>query len=186
MRQDLLERTRAEERLVWAELRFRTLIEQIPMIVYSEEFRVGGARMYINGQVEQQIGFTAEQAGAPNFWKTRLHPDERQRVLAEEARCEETGEPFRMEYRFLDAGGHYRWVHDQCVLVRDERSGEPLFWQGALVDVTESKRVEQAIRETLEYERKAAQRLRALDEMKNTFLDAVSSFFRSPRCRSAH
>jgi signal transduction histidine kinase len=63
-------------------------------------------------------------------------------------------------------------VRDESVLVRDD-DGKPLFWQGIVVDITESKRA-------LEREREAAQRLRALDEMKNTFLDAVSHELRTP------
>jgi PAS domain S-box-containing protein len=163
--QELAERKKAERR-------FRTLVEEIPAIVYSEEFEVGGARQYINRQVEVLFGFTAEESGRANFWKTAVHPDDLERVLAEEARCEQTGEPFRMEYRFFTKSGEVKWVRDQCALVRDE-NGKPLFWQGVTVDITDIKRA-------LEREQEATQRLRALDRMKNTFLDAVSHELRTP------
>jgi PAS domain S-box-containing protein len=163
--QELVERQKAERR-------FRTLVEEIPAIVYSEEFEVGGARQYINRQIEPLLGYTPEEAGERNFWKTTVHPDDLERVLAEEARCEQTGEPFRMEYRHIAKNGDVRWFRDQCVLVRDE-AGRPLFWQGVSVDITETKRA-------LEREREVAQRLLALDRMKNTFLDAVSHELRTP------
>jgi PAS domain S-box-containing protein len=163
--QELVERQKAEQR-------FRTLVEEIPAIVYSEEFEVGGARQYINRQVEPLLGYTPEEAGRRNFWKTTVHPDDLERVLAEEARCEETGEPFRMEYRCFAKSGEVRWFRDQCVLVCDA-DGEPLFWQGVSVDITDTKRA-------LEHEREVAQRLRSLDRMKNTFLDAVSHELRTP------
>jgi PAS domain S-box-containing protein len=163
--QELVERQKAEGR-------FRTLVEEIPAIVYSEEFEVGGARQYINRQVEVLFGFTAEEAGQANFWKSAVHPDDLERVLAEEARCEETGEAFRMEYRLFTKSGEVKWIRDQCVLVRDA-AGTPLFWQGVSVDITDTKRA-------LEHEREVAQRLRALDQMKNTFLDAVSHELRTP------
>jgi PAS fold len=35
----------------------------------------------------------------------RLHPDDRERVLAEDARCEQTGDPWRMEYRQIAKDG---------------------------------------------------------------------------------
>jgi PAS domain S-box-containing protein len=170
--QELVERTRAEEQLRAAERRFRTLVEEIPAIVYSEEFQIGGSRQYINRQVEVLFGFTPEECSRANFWKTAVHPDDLDRVLAEEARCEQTGDPFRMEYRCFTKRGEVKWVRDQCVLVRDE-AGRPLFWQGVSVDITDTKRA-------LEQEREVAQRLRALDEMKNTFLDAVSHELRTP------
>src|SRR4029450_13659042 len=81
--QELTDRQKAEQR-------FRTLVEEIPAIVYSEEFEVGGARQYINRQVEVLFGFTAEEASQANFWKRTVHPDDLDRVLAEEARCERT------------------------------------------------------------------------------------------------
>jgi PAS domain S-box-containing protein len=163
--QELVERQKAEQR-------FRTLVEEIPAIVYSEEFEVGGARQYINRQVEVLFGFTAEESSRANFWKTAVHPDDLERVLAEEARCERTGEPFRMEYRCFTKSGEVKWVRDQCVLVRDT-AGRPLFWQGVSVDITDTKRA-------LEHEREVATRLRSLDRMKNTFLDAVSHELRTP------
>ena len=162
--QELVERQKAERRL-------RSLVEVLPVMVYSEEFEVGGSRMWVNPQVAM-FGTTPEDSSAKNFWKTRLHPDDRERVLAEEARCERTGEPFRMEYRTIHADGHVMWVRDECVLVRDD-DGRPLYWQGVIVDLTD-------VRRALELEREATRRLRALDQMKNTFLDAVSHELRTP------
>jgi PAS domain S-box-containing protein len=162
--QELVERQKAERR-------FRSLVEVLPVMVYSEEFEVGGSRMWVNPQVSM-FGSTPEDASTKNFWKTRLHPEDRERVLAEEARCERTGEPFRMEYRTIHADGHVMWVRDECVLVRDD-DGRPLYWQGVMVDLTD-------VRRALELEREATRRLRALDEMKNTFLDAVSHELRTP------
>jgi PAS domain S-box-containing protein len=163
--QELVERQRAEQR-------YRTLVEQIPAIVYSEEFQVGGSAMYISPEIERISGWTAEEMGRRNFWKSTLHPEDRDRVLAEEARCEETGEPFDVEYRCFTRSGEISWVRDRCVLVRDE-AGNPLYWQGLTVDITEIKRA-------LEREQEATQRLLALDRMKNTFLDAVSHELRTP------
>jgi signal transduction histidine kinase len=77
-----------------------------------------------------------------------------------------------MEYRAFTKSGELLWVRDRCVLVRDE-AGNPLYWQGLTVDITDIKRA-------LEREQEATQRLRALDRMKNTFLDAVSHELRTP------
>jgi PAS domain S-box-containing protein len=170
--QELVERTRAEEQLRVAERQFRTLVEQLPVVVYSEPFAVGGSRMWVNPSVQPMFGFTPEESGQKNFWKTRLHPEDREAVLAEEARCEQTGEPFCMEYRTLHRDGRVRWIRDECVLIRDE-DDTPLYWQGVIVDITDTKRA-------LEHEREVSRRLRAVDEMKNTFLDAVSHELRTP------
>ncbi len=178
-KQEVEEHKRTEERLRQAEARYRTLIEQIPAVVYTERFAFGGARMYLNRHIEPMLGYPAERAEQPNFWSSLLHPDDRDKVLAEQARCEQASEPFAMEYRVFHRHGRVVWVRDQCLLVRGD-AGEPLFWQGVVFDVTETRRIEQATREAFEREREAAQRLRALDEMKNTFLDAVSHELRTP------
>jgi len=169
--QELAERRRAEDLLRATERRFRTLVEQIPAMVYSEEFAEGGW-MYTSPQIEAMFGFTPEEGREKGHWKSRLHPDDRDRVLAEDARVDATGEPFRIEYRTLHKDGHPIWVRDEADLVHDD-DGTPLFWQGIVVDITESKRA-------LEREREVTQRLRALDRMKNTFLDAVSHELRTP------
>ena len=178
-RQEVEEHKRTEERLRQAEARYRTLIEQIPAVVYTVRFALGGARMYLNHHVKPMLGYPPERAAQPNFWSSLLHPDDRDKVLAEQARCEQTGEPFGMEYRVFDRHGRVVWVRDECLLIRGD-AGEPLFWQGVVLDASETRRIEQTTREALEREREAAQRLRALDEMKNTFLDAVSHELRTP------
>ena len=178
-KQEVEEHKRTEERLRQAEARYRTLIEQIPAVVYTERSGLGGARAYLNRYIEPMLGYAPERAEEPSFWSSLLHPDDRERVLAERDRCERGGEPFVMDYRVFHRRGRVVWVRDQCVLIHGE-AGEPLFWQGVVLDVTETKRVEQATMEALEREREAAQRLRALDEMKNTFLDAVSHELRTP------
>jgi signal transduction histidine kinase len=107
-------------------------------------------------------------------------------VLAEDKRCERTGQPWHVEYRVLAKDGRVVWLRDHAVLVRGE-PGEPDYWQGYYIDITEQKQAEEALRQALERERwalererQAARQLRALDELKNTFLDAVSHELRTP------
>src|SRR5207247_2282232 len=88
-------------------------------------------------------------------------------------------EPWSAEYRLQTPDGRTIWVHDEITFLHDE-AGAPRFMQGVIFDVTEQKLAEQALRESEQRERDAAERLRALDEMKNTFLAAVSHELRSP------
>jgi PAS domain S-box-containing protein len=180
------EQARGKGWLPGAEERYRALSEQIPAVLYSEVHTPGGSVVYKSPQNQQLLGYTPEEAVQPDFWKAILHPDDREWVLAEDEGCERTGDPWHVEYRVLAKDGRVVWLRDHAVLVHGEH-GEPDFWQGYYIDITEQKRAEEALRQALEREhqalereRQAARQLRALDEMKNTFLDAVSHELRTP------
>jgi PAS domain S-box-containing protein len=166
--------------------RYRALSEHVPAVLYHEVHGPDGVVLYESPQNQQLLGYTPEETIQPNFWMTLVHPEDRDRVLAEEERCNRTGDPWHMEYRVIAKDARVVWVRDHAVLVRGEH-GEPDFWQGYYIDITEQKQAEAALRQALERERQAVERerqaarqLRALDEMKNTFLDAVSHELRTP------
>jgi diguanylate cyclase (GGDEF)-like protein/PAS domain S-box-containing protein len=93
--------------------------------------------------VTQLLGYTPEEWIAdPEMWPRLLHPDDRSRALAENARHNETGEPFRLEYRLFAKDGHVVWVHDEAMMVRDER-GMPRYSHGVIMDISDRKRTEE-------------------------------------------
>ena len=148
-------RRSGDRRLAEAQARYRTLIEQIPAVTYMETADAEGANLYISPQVEAVFGYAAEEWSL-DVWSEALHPDDRARVLAEDARTNETGEPFDVEYRLITRDGRVVWVLDQAVLLRDDR-GEPLYWQGVRFDMTDRKEAEQQLRD-------AEERFRAIVE----------------------
>jgi signal transduction histidine kinase len=83
-----------------------------------------------------------------------------------------------MEYRMIAKDGRTVWVQDEASLIR--LPGKAPYWQGFLLDITERKEWEDQLERSLDVEREATHRLRALDEMKNTFLQAVSHDLRTP------
>jgi diguanylate cyclase (GGDEF)-like protein/PAS domain S-box-containing protein len=145
---DITERKEAEERLREAEGRYRTLVETIPAMTYIQEIKDGpSATIYVSPQVEDIVGYTPEECTAtPDLWKRILHPEDRDRVLAEDRHSHETGKPFAMEYRQFARDGAVVWLRDEAMLVKD-REGEPLYWLGVQVDISERKRAEEALKE---------------------------------------
>jgi PAS domain S-box-containing protein len=176
---EIAERTMAEDALRESEARYRALVEQIPAITYTAEFGDDGTWYYVSPQIEAILGFTQEEWTAEgNLWLQRLHPEDRERILEEEKQSQASGRPVVSEYRFLAQDGRIVWVRDEAVVVKD-RAGAPLL-QGILFDITESKRAREELQRALELERQASERLRALDDLKNTFLHAVSHELRTP------
>ncbi len=137
-RRMLLEKQLAETKLVQAEAQYRSLVEQIPAIIFTAALDVPGNLIYISPQV-QRLGYSQEEWLAnPGGVLNRIHPDDQARVLADFAHCYETGEPLRCEYRLLMRNGAPRWFLDEARVVHDA-TGVPLFLQGVLIDITEDK-----------------------------------------------
>jgi PAS domain S-box-containing protein len=135
---------------------------QIPAISYIEHCQIGGSWIRVGPQVESWIGYTAEQSYVPNFWKSCLHPEDKDRVLAEDERCEQTLEPWHHTYRLIARDGHTMWVRDEAVVVYDDR-GEPRHWQGISFDITDRTMAQD----------ETTRRLAALDEQKDSLLTAA-------------
>ena len=148
---ELAERREAEIRLKEAEARFRTLVEHIPAMTYMEAADSKGRGtdfLYMSPQIEAVLGYSPEEWMAdPGLFARTLHPDDRERVLEEDARTSRTGEPFKMEYRHLARDGSVVWMRDEAVLVRDHE-GEPLYWLGVQFDITDRRETEEALRQS--------------------------------------
>jgi PAS domain S-box-containing protein len=176
---DVTDRKQAEDRLREAEARFRDLVENIPAVTYRESLEGDPDLSYVSPQVAEIFGYSArEWTWTPGFWADHIHSDDRDRVLAADRQTTAAGGRFCVEYRFRKADGSYVWIQDQATPVGPE-DGRRL-WQGFMLDITERKRAEEQLEHALEVEREATQRLRSLDEMKNTFLQAVSHDLRTP------
>jgi signal transduction histidine kinase len=122
----------------------------------------------------------------PISWGDHVHHADRERMLDTLRQALRTpGEDLSLEYRALGPEGEPLWLRD---LVHVESGvGGTIALRGLIVDITDRKRAEQALKrserkysEAFRRERQATQRLRALDEMKNTFLEAVSHDLRTP------
>src|SRR5215210_497977 len=141
-----------------AETRYRTLMEQIPAITYVQEPLESSnpkAVTYVSPQYETILGYPPEaKIIDEKHWLSIVHPEDREHVLAEETRTDETGEPFKVEYRVIAGDGRVVWVRDEATLVCDEE-GQPLYWLGVQYDVTEQKREAQE-RERIEQELRIA------------------------------
>jgi PAS domain S-box-containing protein len=147
------DRERAEKELVRSEDRFRHLVEQIPAVTYVQEpidSDTPKAITYMSPQYEAMLGYPSKKEILDEeHWLRVLHPEDRERVLAEELRTDQTGEPYRIEYRQIARDGRVVWVRDEATLIRDEE-GNSLYWLGVQYDITERKRAEEEFRQSEE------------------------------------
>ena len=144
---DITERKHAEEILHQREEQYRTLVEQIPAIVYVDDATAApGHTVYVSPQIETILGLTPEEwmQGDLDVWVSHIHPDDRQRTLAAYLRCFKNGEPMDSEYRMAAADGRLIWFREQAIRLRDE-NGKPYLIHGMMYDITERKQAEEKL-----------------------------------------
>ena len=119
-------------------MQFRSIVEQLPLVVYVDELDERSSARYVSPLIERLLGYTAEEWLAdPDLFVRCLHRDDRQRVLFDIARRNESGNSTPVsDYRLIARDGSIVWVCDDEVVVRDA-DGNPRYAQGYLQDVTE-------------------------------------------------
>lgn len=143
---DVTERREAEQELRAAEERYRALVENVPAVAYTQEVGKLQTALYVSPRIRDLTGYGPEDFESdPDLWYGVVHPDDRQEVAAEDKRTEETGDPFRMEYRLVHRDDRVVWVRDESVLVRAGDQA-PLYWQGVMSDITEHKALEEQLK----------------------------------------
>jgi PAS domain S-box-containing protein len=126
-------RARAEAET--AERWVRDLMHGMDAVVTEVDIATRRA-LFVNGRAEKLLGYTVEQwMSEPDFWLSRVHPDDRERVLALADQEIAAGRDWAQEYRMRAADGRVVWVRDSVTF-----SGDRLHC--LKIDVTERKRTE--------------------------------------------
>jgi len=147
---------RATAALREAEARYRQLVEEVPAISYLAESGVLGRFLYLSPQVTLILGYCPEDCMSdPRFWWDHLNPEDYSIAMLEDTA--EEGRPFQIEYRMRRQDGQEVWMRDEAVIVGDPKTGKRLT-RGVLIEITERKRAEEALRRSEEnYRRFVAQ-----------------------------
>lgn len=119
------------------------------------------------------IGYTPEEAGTDlNWWSDRIHPDDRSRVSEEWETVTAQQDRIAVEYRVRHREGHYIWVLDHAVALRDAE-GTIIRVVGSTRDISDRKNAE-AVLEAARAEAEAA------NQAKDDFIAVISHELRSP------
>jgi len=142
--EDITSRKRTEQELQASEERFRRLSEHAPLGIYFMD--ADGACRYVNQRTCEITGRHEEQL-LEDGWSEGLHPDDRDRVVSQFRDCVRSRQVFDAAARFQSVEGGTVWVHSRAVPTYNE-AGEVIGWVGMLMDVSEQRLAEEAVRDS--------------------------------------
>ena len=169
---DITERKKMEEELRESEEKFRRLVETTAAVLWQADME-SWTFTYVTPQAVKLLGYPLEQWYVKDFWISHIHPDDRQRAIDTRLTMSQIAEDFDFEYRMIRLSGEVVWVHD--IVSCHHKAGEPFQLRGLMIDVTERKRHEQAIRESEERFRTMANTAPVMIWMSG--LDKLRTFF---------
>ena len=132
---EITEQKQISEALTESELRFRTLADAMPQMVWST--LPDGFHDYYNARWYE---FTGVPLGSTDGegWNNMFHPEDQERAWAVWQNSLATGEPYQIEYRLRHHSGDYRWTLGLALPIRDA-NGTILRWIGTCTDIHETK-----------------------------------------------
>lgn len=140
--QDISERKAIDMRLRESEMRFRSMADHAPVMIWVTE--VDGSCSFLSRSWYEFTGQTPENALGFG-WLRAVHPDDAKRAeqIFQDARQNNRG--FRIEYRLRRADGTYVWALD-AAQPRLDPAGEFLGYIGSVIDIQERRELEERLR----------------------------------------
>jgi diguanylate cyclase (GGDEF)-like protein/PAS domain S-box-containing protein len=142
---------------------FRSFIENLPVMFYAVTPTAPHLPLYISPTFEN-FGYPLDAwLTEPDIWDRVIHPEDRDKVLGETRAAMQKGDGIDFEYRVVCSDGSVKWIRDRSCFIKN-KDGEPLCWQGVILDVTERKKAEQERRAANDTIRESEARYRQLFE----------------------
>jgi len=152
--QDLSEEERLQAAQRASEDRFRDLVQGLDAIVWEVDAETLKFS-FVSQRAEIMLGYPVGRwLDTPNFYISRIHPDDRVRAMRICREAIQKGEDHEYEYRALRSDGREVWLRDIVHVVPNATGGSAQL-RGLTVDLTERKRAEEALQVTEEQLRQA-------------------------------
>jgi diguanylate cyclase (GGDEF)-like protein/PAS domain S-box-containing protein len=122
---------------------YRTLLESTKAIPWKIDW-ASMSFAYIGPQIEALLGWSQDSWLTANDWATRIHPEDRERVVNFCISQSKAGIDHEADYRALTKDNGYVWIRDVVHVLRDEK-GEVVSLVGFMFDISERKKSEQRL-----------------------------------------
>jgi len=141
---DTTDQRRSEKALRESELRFRTITNAMPQMVWTA--LPDGTIDYHNDQFYEFVGLHSGEAEGTAWADLLLHPEDREAGRRAWSQSITAGEPYEMTYRLRHHSGQYRWILARAQPLRNEY-GTIMKWMGSDTDIHEKKLAEESLQE---------------------------------------
>lgn len=122
---------------------YKTLLESTRAIPWKIDWKTM-TFAYIGPQIETLLGWSQASWVSAEDWATRMHPDDREKVVQFCIAQSQNGVDHEADYRALTAAGDYVWIRDVVHVVRDD-NGEVDALIGFMFDISERKKTEEQL-----------------------------------------
>jgi len=173
---DITERKRAEEekaqltaQIEGQRQRLNTIVANVPGVVWetwSEPDAATERIDFVSDYVETMLGYSVDEwLSAPNFWRSIVHPDDWEQIVQAAAANFASARSGRFEFRCIAKDGRVVWVESNSTVIVN-RKGQALGRRGVLIDISERKQAEAALR-------------RAEEKYRSIFEHAIEGIYQS-------
>ncbi|MDK2126036.1 ATP-binding protein [Parachitinimonas caeni] len=155
-----------QEDLAAREERFRSLVANIPGIVYRCANDAEWTMHYLSPAVQRMTGYPAEDfiGNRIRSFASIIHPDDQAKVTAGVEAGLNGHQPYQIEYRLVRTDGQLCWVQEQGQGIYDSQ-GRLIWLDGVIMDITALHEAQSQLRTlNLELEHQVASRTQALSE----------------------
>ncbi len=145
--ENVTERRKAELAIREGERRLATLMSNLPGMAYRCKADSNWTMEFVSQGCTALTGYdSTDLVGNRTLsYNDLIHPDDRQHVCDDIDEALAKGTAFEIEYRIVTAQGQEKWVWERGRLV-ERRTGEPGILEGFVLDVSERRKAEEALR----------------------------------------
>jgi len=147
---DLSENKQVKEQLTRKEHALELALEAAGLGTWEHDLSTDKGNW--DARAKALFGWPVDQPVAPRQWAEAIHPEDRERTLERWERAVRDRTPYSAEYRVVWPDGSVHWIMAVGRCTTDSEASEPVHFSGVVLDLTERRRAEERLQESLRLE----------------------------------